>query len=126
KLVPTRTVRQYEQDLWRDTLERAAAPLFQMPAYLKTPAEEYKRLNKEYEDKHQEPQDPLLRSGNLFYLGRPDSRAAVAFLPALSAKQRLALLLDQRLLLPWSEMDARQQELATSMARYIGEDRVKQ
>jgi hypothetical protein len=126
KLVPSRSVRQYEQDLWRQTLEQAAAPLFRLPAYLKTPAAEYKRLREKLGAANQEPKDPLLRGGNLYYLGKSAPRTAVAFLPTLSAKQRLALLLDQRLFVPWNEMDAQQQELATSLARFIGQDRVKE
>ncbi|HZO88539.1 MAG TPA: hypothetical protein VFB38_09380 [Chthonomonadaceae bacterium] len=122
-LIQGQRAQDYEAQLWRETLEQRATPLFKLAGYLKTPPEEFKRLEQSLEANHQEPEDPQLRDGNVWYLSHADSRAALELALTLSSEQLYSLLSDERYFLPWSAMTPRQRELAQILALNIGKDR---
>jgi hypothetical protein len=127
-LAPGLRVRRYEQALWLETLDRGAAPLFQLTGYTARPPEHYRRIQEEYDTAGKQPEDPLLRPGNrlnLVSLTRPPSRAALELLTTLSPGQRFALLEGERYLLRWAEMTPRQRQLGSVIARDIGEVRTR-
>jgi hypothetical protein len=115
--------RAYEADLRRQLLEQGAARLFQLTDYLKTPADEFMKLRRSLEAKNEEPKDPMLHNGNLYYLSKEHPRLALELLTTLNPAQRETLLSDGDTLLTWGELDAHQQELALGLAGNIQDDR---
>jgi hypothetical protein len=108
-----RRAEEYERRLWRATLEAGAAPLFRLAGCARRPPEAWDREREALGG--QAPAEPLLRSGNLGYLSRPASHAALQLVETLSPAERWTLLDAGRCLLPWDSMTSRQRQLARAM-----------
>jgi hypothetical protein len=111
-------IREYEARLYSEFLESAASQLRSLVARTRAPAEAFQRLDESLGG--QEPDDPLLRSGNLWYLSRAGPRSGLELFGSLSEQQRLKLLAEDRLFLPWTSMSRLQQRMARSLAENVG------
>jgi hypothetical protein len=114
RLVAGTKIRNYENSLFRQTLERGAERLFALLRYLQVPEEQMKKLNDDFWAKKKIP-DPFLTNHDLFYLSRGGPRAILNLVGALTPDQRWTLLNDGQLLLNVGNMTEREQRIALNL-----------
>lgn len=109
-----------EEELWSKVRRAALDPYRKLGGLLKTSAEEYRKQEAELRREGKEPDDPLLRNGNLFYLRYAPSRAAIALLDTLPDEALFEGLKSRRLFLPARAMTETQKRLTLELAKHAG------